>query len=68
MKSALYHQTGKQPISFTVAQTHANGTVDLADAAGIVRISQCETSPDAAPGTCTLVEAESEPKAKAKDK
>lgn len=70
MKSAHYHQAGKQPIAFTVAKTHPNGTVDLADAAGVVKISECEVTTDGAPGTCSLVEdtkakAEADAKAKA---
>lgn len=64
MKSALYNQSGKPPISFNVVKTHPNGTVDLADAAGVVKITECQITTDGAPGTCTLAAAPKGSKAK----
>lgn len=60
MKTALYHQTGKAPLQLKVVKEHTNGTVDLADAAGKVVVSECVVVARQEPevGSCTLMEDE----------
>lgn len=55
MKSALYHQIGKQPIAFSIAKEHDNGTVDLCDDRSRVLITECVITANGEYGTCTLI-------------
>jgi hypothetical protein len=53
---AFYHQANRPALFCVVAQTHADGTVDLQVADQII-VTACPVASTAAAGTCTLTEA-----------
>ena len=57
-KKAIYHQSGGQkPVELVVVKTHDNKTVDLADAKGTVKVTNCvvlEKDAEAKPGSCSI--------------
>lgn len=52
---AFYHQANRPPLFCVIAETHADGTVDLQVADQII-VTSCPVTSTAAPGTCTLTE------------
>lgn len=53
---AFYHQANRPPLPCVIAETHADGTVDLQIADQII-VTACPVTITAAPGTCTLTDA-----------
>jgi hypothetical protein len=50
---ACYHQANRPPLPCVIAETHADGTVDLQVNDQVI-VTACQLGRTAAPGTCTL--------------